>query len=290
MRFFLFFLLFSPPIAATSSPRLIILVDAPHLNYSSPSTLLQTLTKHPATGCKDSSFGHAWLILIHHTPKGQLLLECGHSGEHTPPTYFETFAQALENNNPNPFAIFYQDRSDGFCQQGNGGHRPTLAAQFTLSEQQLKNILSFLKEEKYNFHRYNVINHHCCSFVREVASQANIDLSSPSPLRLPNHSLLIETPDTLEQCLYHHITNGTANNVSHGYWRCRRSSPTWQRLITTITLFPKRYHRHLLFVRTNPPKPLGGTNPPEPPSAGGPIPPNPPSASGGPVPRTPVGR
>lgn len=151
---------------------LILLVDAPHLDYSSTLKLLKSIGKHPRNGCKDGTVGHAWIYLY----KDGWVIEGGHSGETgvLQPKYFEGVMDLVECGDPDPIKYLWAIQKDGFFQRGAGRHKPTLACGVHLDAGQYQNILKFI--QGYSFKDYSLRAKQCTSFVMEVAALAGLNL------------------------------------------------------------------------------------------------------------------
>lgn len=155
-----------------SSCFLIVLVDAPHLDYSNTFNLLKSIGKHPRTGCKNGSVGHAWIYLY----KDGKIIEGGHSGERgfLQPKYFDGIMDLVEAGDKNPIRYLWAIQRDGFFQQGSGSHQPSLACAIHLNALQYQEIISFL--HNYQFKNYCLQGQQCVSLVMQVAALAGLEL------------------------------------------------------------------------------------------------------------------
>lgn len=254
---------------------LVVLVEAPHFNYSCNRAFLKTIAKHPSNGSKNGDVGHAWIYLQGYL-EGQLVtLEGGHSGElgHSQAKYFEGIQNYLQYGyanptvkqkqapryEPNPCKYLWSTLYDGFFQEGAGGHRPTYAAAFPLTSDQFQCICD--KVQTYDFSKYSLTEHQCCSFVRDIASCIGVHLNIDETLHIeptlrlrgvcqrlwqdPSYSLLnFQSPDQLEASLKEAVSSGYATPALSWYFHYRRpSSKSWRE----AWLFPKRLQRALFF-------------------------------------------
>lgn len=151
----------------------------------------------PKKACDKGSgiFGHAWLALLVLKEEGNELIELGHTGETdlNQPTYLESFferslesqAGSKANAMINPISVFYEDRYDGKCQKGSGGHIPDEVWSLGLDQEQYDRLINWLSKSYYDFRRYNLGLHQCCHFVIEALEVINIKLKEPTPVILP---------------------------------------------------------------------------------------------------------
>ena len=143
--------------------QLTIYVDAPGIDYRSVQALTRSL--------RHSNWGHAWIRLD--GPDGTI--EGGHSGEITS-RYVDEIADLALHGDPNPIRLLFEERNDGFFQEGSGGHQPTFATHIELSEEQYNAIRAFISD--YDFSRYSLADRQCTTFVVEVARLAGVELDA----------------------------------------------------------------------------------------------------------------
>jgi hypothetical protein len=216
-----------------SSPYfLVILVNARHLDYSDVNAFFRTLAKHPSDGSTNRDFGHAWIYLQGIVDGNTVSYELGHSGEkgEGEPRYFDGVMNYIDCGScnptpgqlsqlePNPIKYLWHVRSDGFCQKGSGGHRPTYTVKIPLTEQQFCQIIYFVDPRHYDYTHYAITGPQCCSFVTQVAALAGLELSSSItiPIRQECHiggrrlrlwedpsysEITIFSPDALEKSM-----------------------------------------------------------------------------------------
>lgn len=213
----------------TLSPYfVVILVAAPHLDYSGAATLAKTIAKHPADGSKNGTVGHAWIYLEGDIHGKRFCFEGGHSGELG--LNEERYFEKIVNNqriDANPIRFLHDTLTDGFLQHGNGGHLPTFAAKIDLSEKQFHDICNFIRN--YSFVQYNLMEKQCTAFASQIASIAGLPLccgitiqTEPilkyrrEAIRLwsdPAYSsLTLLSPDCLEKSLIDAVRQGRAQN------------------------------------------------------------------------------
>ncbi len=259
---------FSAPLysCTTTSPYLIFLVHAPHLDCTNGQTLFKTMCKHPRDLSKEGDVGHAWIYLSGCLNGQPVVIEGGHSGEtgQLQPRYCEGIANYLEAGDPNPIRYLWSPLQDGFFQIGPGRHRPTLAAGMPLTQPQFEAIYTFI--QNYAFQEYSLANRQCVTFIIEIARLAGIELDCwinvpfPPSLQLNNTSfplwqspcysnLCLASPDMLEKALYRTIKEGRTVSMLHWYRRTHPQSLSQRlsRICSTLLNFPKRLQRRLMF-------------------------------------------
>jgi len=250
---------------------LVILVDAPHLDYTNTCSFFKTMAKHPSNFSKNGDVGHAWIYLV----GTNVELEGGHSGElgQRQARYFQgimnyidygyanpTQAQKMQPSyEPNPCKYLWAALDDGYFEAGAGGHIPTYAASVELTDQQLASILNWIFH--YDFSKYTLTNHQCCTFVSEVAGLAGLHLDSEVTLPIapqvlfegevirfwsdPNYSsICFQSPDRLEGCLKELVRCGLAAPALDWYRQKRKPR---RKLWRDLCLFPSRWKRALAF-------------------------------------------
>lgn len=257
---------------------LVILVDAPHLDYSCNRTLCRTIAKHPSNGSKSGDVGHAWICLQGCLDGKQIVIEGGHSGErgvlqakyfdgimnniqygHANPTDREISCPQYE---PNPIRYLWEIQKDGFFQKGNGGHRPTYAVKIFLTESQCRNILWHIDPRRYCYEEYSLTSHQCTTFVAEVAELAGLKLDCEMNLPIgqflrfnnetfmlwndPEYSVLaFASPDILECSLKEAVAEGKAEYALQ--WYQDNFPNKIDNVFETIIRFPGRLYRYMCF-------------------------------------------
>lgn len=258
---------------------LVILVNARHLDYTDNHSFFRTLTKHPSDGSKNCDVGHAWICLRGILDGQYVEIEGGHSGERglTQAKYFDGVMNYIEFGyaNPtseqmehprfeeNPIRYLWETQTDGFFQEGCGGHVPTFAAKIDLTEEQFQTILNYI--QLYPYQNYSLIGNQCSSFVSQVAALADwtvpcdIAISIDPHLRMggetiglwkdPYYSTLtISSPDRVEKSLIQSVSEGFAQNAARWYLQTHPATPySMHQLVEDIRLTPLRIKRLLLF-------------------------------------------
>ncbi len=239
---------------------IVFLVNAPHLDYQDNRSFLRTMAKHPDTYSKEGDVGHAW-IYLHGIREGQCVVhEGGHSGETGlfQPRYFEGLIQQVDSHCENPVSYLWETQHDGFYQNGNGGHRPTLAAKVNLTEDQYNKVLRFIA--CYPFSDYALTGNQCASFLAQigelidfpiachvtVALEPSIDIGNEH-LHLwsdPAYGdITVSTPDIIEKSLLTALHEGRAENVLSWYLKLRQH--TFKR--TNYRMVPFQLRRFFYF-------------------------------------------
>lgn len=228
---------------------LIILVEARHLDYTKASKFFCSVAKHPQDGSKNGDVGHAWIYLKGMHDGQTIVIEGGHSGEREayPARYFDgimnyndwgyanpSFKQILKPRyEPNPIKYLWMTRKDGFFQKGSGGHLPTFAAKFSLTQEQFKNILEFMTCH-YNYQNYSLVGNQCSTFVTQIAALAGINIPSQMTMKVASYVFFRErwirlwedprysymtfaTPDVIEKHLIEAVNNGKAEFALNWY-------------------------------------------------------------------------
>jgi len=221
---------------------LVLLVDAPHLDYTDNRSFFRTLAKHPDTGSRARHVGHAWIVL-RGIEDGQIVItEGGHSGETgtQQAKYFDGVLNNAESGDANPIKYLWSVQEDGFFQKGSGGHTPTFAAKITLTKQQYERILAFIHPDNYYYPRYSLTDSQCATFVTKAAALAGLYLDHQVVVNIdptlklrgknitlwqdPRYSeITISTPDVLEKSLIQAVQEGKAEYAL-----------AWYRTVTTL--------------------------------------------------------
>lgn len=222
---------------------LIILVSARRLDYFNSQSFLLTMAKHPSDGSLNGDVGHAWVYL---QGKGECL-EGGHSGELgiREPKYFDGIMDLAESGDPNPIRYLGKTLTDGFFQQGSGGHLPTYAVKVDLTKERYEAVREFI--ENYDYRHYSLARRQCVSFAAEAASLAGLDLEGQVAMRIDQfirvgkcrirlwkdsqYSMLaFDSPDMLEKSLMRTVREGRAEYALDWYLAnspCCRKYEDW---------------------------------------------------------------
>lgn len=237
---------------------LIVLVEARHLDYSSPRAFFKTLAKHPSDGSKNGDVGHAWIYLQGLVQGAPVCLEGGHSGElgYIQPRYVEGIFLQYEQGHDNPISYLWECQRDGFFQEGSGRHYPTFAAKVDLTQEQFQRILRFV--ETYDYAEYSITGNQCSSFAAQVAAFAGMNLDCEITMdvdqnvRIAGHQICLwndpvyagitfSSPDILERSLMNTVAEGIAEYALPWY---RKTHPQRRRQdLQDLRRFPARYIR-----------------------------------------------
>lgn len=209
---------------ASAENVLVFLVEAPHLDYSSPKKLLKTMAKHPSNWSKNGDVGHAWLYLEGEIDGQKIVCEGGHSGElgFYQPTYLQGLLENISLGAADPIRYLFCTQEDGFFQKGSGGHRPTFAAKTSLTDEEFYKILQYLKN--YPYAKYSLTGKQCCTLLNEIATLLGLSfhisrtIAIPSKIKAGNNwislwnreeysTLTFACPDLLEQELKAAVAN-----------------------------------------------------------------------------------
>ncbi len=245
----------APPFSE-SDYFVIFLVSARHLDYFNSQSFLMTLAKHPSDGSLNGDVGHAWVYL---QGKGEFL-EGGHSGElgTLEPKYFDGVMDLVESGDPNPIRYMRRTLSDGFFQQGCGGHRPTYAVKLDLTKETYDEMKDFIKH--YDYSRYSLSCRQCVSFIAEIALLGGLDLESEVAMQVdqfvslgkyrvrmwtnPKYcNLRFLSPDVLEKSLMQAVREGKCAYALDWYLENRRCFRRYENWVPT----PERVKRILQF-------------------------------------------
>ncbi len=219
----------------TDSHYLVILVDAKHLDYSTPGKYFETL-KFGLFKRHDPNIGHAWVILYGKDATGTFVFEGGHTGEFgcIAPKYFDHIVDlSMTNESKNPVAYLYTLLPDGQIQLGSGGHRPSFAAAFPLNLEGFLRIKRLIGRE-YDFSSWGILGPNCVQFARACLAATGIQINCEEEIPIPQvfsingeeirlwenpafSCILAQTPELLEKRLIELVQNGQALPASRWY-------------------------------------------------------------------------
>ena len=224
---------------------LVLLVDARHLDYSSPSNYFSTLGQGLFFS-QDPNTGHAWIVLSGTEDGKEWVFEGGHTGEfglYAPRYFDEVVRLSYEEHHPNPAHYLFTPLPDGSIQYGSGGHRPTFAAALPLTEEGYHRIRRLLLKDGYDFSQWGIRGPNCIRFVLSCLAAADIELDCQETLVMPQSflyrgeeirlwsdptfsTITVETPELLEKRLWQLTEEGRALVAMQWYKklceRCRK--------------------------------------------------------------------
>ncbi len=212
---------------------MVILVDAPGFDTSSPARMLRSLFGWRSMFRKGQGVGHAWLAFRH----DERAVEGGHTGEYglERAPYVTGVLAGIRAGVPDPVAYLWEGMEDGRFHTGSDGHRASYWCRFALDEEQARRVLGCI--ESYDYGQFSLRGHLCTDFVVRCAAAAGIELGHQAMLRIPPvierrgqelvmwtdpaySTLTIGLPDVLQESL----------RLAHGEGLCsRRRERTVQR-------------------------------------------------------------
>ncbi len=230
-----------PHFAGNSEYYLVVLVDARHLDYTSPTTYFSTLAQGLFLP-QDPNTGHTWIVLGGKEEGRPWVFEGGHTGEfglYAPRYFDEVVRRAWDENDPNPASYLFQALPDGCLQYGSGGHIPTFAAAFPLTEYGYRRVRRLLTEEGYDFSRWGLRGPNCIRFSVSCLAAIGIELNCQEQILLPQSftykgehvalwsdpiysCLYVDTPELLEKRLWQLVEKGKAMVATKWYSSFRR--------------------------------------------------------------------
>ena len=218
---------------AESPYTLTIYVRAPRLDYTSFLKLCHSTQVHPVDGNRNGDVGHAWVRLVGQRDGETLCVEGGHTGDfgHSCPKYAVGIRKLIEKGDPNPIRYIWTTKHDGIFQPGNGGHSPTFAAKFNLTQKQFEKALRVVNS--YDYQTYRLLDRQCASFAVAVAQAAEIELDHTLDIEIEPvirlygcsvplwsdpyyRRIKLTTPDILERSLIYKVADGQARAIPLG--------------------------------------------------------------------------
>ena len=217
----------APQFKGSSDYYLVVLVDARHLDYSSPSNYFCTISQGLFLP-QDPNTGHAWIVLAGREEGQGWGFEGGHTGEfglYAPRYFDEVVRLAWEEQHPNPASYLFDSLPDGALQYGSGGHSPTFAVAFPLTEHGYCRVRRLLSKDGYDFSRWGIRGPNCIRFVVACLSAVGIDVCCQEKFSLPRSfsyrgtdvalwsdskysCLYVDTPELLEKRLWELVQKG----------------------------------------------------------------------------------
>ncbi len=159
------------------------------------TSMARWILSQKATDKGSGVFGHAWLWIEPPSQCSQKAFEIGHTGETNPQqsTYLEMFFEISQQIKGEPMRVFFEDRQDGACQLGSGGHWPDEVWSFELEPGEYEHLMHWISTGYYDFHRYNLGLHQCCHFVLEALEALGIKLKETAAVKLPKEVVIWNT-------------------------------------------------------------------------------------------------
>jgi hypothetical protein len=214
---------------------LVVLVDAKHLDYSTPGKYFETLS-YGLFKRHDPNIGHAWIILCGQDAHGTFLFEGGHTGEFgcIAPKYFDHIVDlSIHKKSENPITYLYTLLPDGQVEIGSGGHHPTFAAAFSLNQEGFFRIKKLIAKE-YDFSSWGILGPNCVQFARVCLAATGIQINCEEEIPIPQvfsingekirlwenpafSCILAQTPELLEKRLLELVQNGQALPATRWY-------------------------------------------------------------------------
>jgi len=206
---------------------LYILSDAANWDFSSSSSLVFSIWRHP--------WAHSWIIL--ESPKDRL--EFGHTGDFGLATarYHEGVIQRGRAGDPNPIAYLWETMADGEFQNGRPNRPPSFVWRMPISQRHHQLIQEYVADRKYD--TFGLRNNNCTDMVAKTASLAGIFLTHRIRLTLPPETkflgqtlrvwtdpqyriLEFSTPEILEMELRQLARMGIGSDVTEWYLALKR--------------------------------------------------------------------
>jgi hypothetical protein len=215
---------------------LVVLVDARHLDYTSPSNYFCSLSQGLFLD-QDPNTGHAWIVLIGKEDGHPWVFEGGHTGEfglYAPRYFDEVVRLSWDEHHPNPAYYLFTTLPDGTIQYGSGGHTPTFAAAFPLTEVGYCRVRRLLAQDGYDFSQWGIRGPNCIRFVHSCLAAIGVEVDCqetfvmPPSFRYKGEEVTlwsdpvyskfdIETPELLEKRLWELTEEGRALVASRWY-------------------------------------------------------------------------
>ena len=247
-----------PHFNGESDYYLVVLVDARHLDYSTPTKYFCTLSRGLFLR-QDPNTGHTWIILAGKQDGKEWLFEGGHTGEfglYAPRYFDEVVRLACEEQDPNPASYLFSALPDGCLQYGSGGHDPTFAAAFPLTEEGYHRVRRLLAEGGYDFSRWGILGPNCIRFSLACLASIGIELSCKETFVLPHSfvyqgeevhlwtdpafsNLCVDTPELLEKRLWELVEDGKGASALKWYRSFQRKCKAGKISPVTLPAHPK---------------------------------------------------
>ncbi len=219
----------TPQFNGSNEYFLVVLVDARHLDYTTPENYFDTISQGLFFQ-QDPNTGHAWVVLAGKQDGKPWIFEGGHTGEfglYAPRYFDEVVHLAWDEHHPNPASYLFYVLPDGTLQYGSGGHKPTFAAAFSLTEKEYLRIRRLLTTDGYDFSRWGIRGPNCIRFAAACLASTGIEVNCQEKFELPRSfsykgqevllwsdpvysSFYVDTPELLEKRLWELVQHGKA--------------------------------------------------------------------------------
>jgi hypothetical protein len=237
---------------------LVVLVDACHLDYTTPKNYFLTLSQGLFLP-QDPNTGHTWVVLAGKENGKQWVFEGGHTGEfglYAPRYFDEVVHRALDEKDPNPASYLFHPLPDGALQYGSGGHTPTFGAAFSLTEKGYRRVYRLLTEDGYDFSKWGIRGPNCIHFSLACLASIGVELQCQEQIVLPSSfeykgekillwtdpaysSLKVNTPELLEKRLWELVDKGKAQVATKWYKWFKQRCETGEIVLAEISAHPR---------------------------------------------------
>lgn len=218
-----------PSFFPTSEYFLVVLVDAKHPDYSSPSNYCSSLVPGMLR-CKAPDPGHAWIVIVGTKDGKPWIFEGGHTVNCSAVTkhYIKhLLGWSDTKQTENPATALFVPTTVGSLEVGPGENRPSFAAAIPLTQEGFDRISRLFDENGYDFSHWGIQGPNCVQFALSCLSAAGIELSCYDTLSVPQSlslfgktlslwtnpsysKLTLKTPDLLEKRLLDLVKCGKA--------------------------------------------------------------------------------
>jgi hypothetical protein len=248
----------SKQFSGTSDYFLVVLVDARHLDYSSPRNYFSTLSQGLFLP-QDPNTGHTWIVLAGKEERKPWVFEGGHTGEfglYAPRYFDEVVRLSWDENHPNPASYLFDSLPDGCLQYGSGGHFPTFAAAFPLTENGYRRVRRLLTAGGYDFSRWGIRGPNCIHFSLACLASVGIELNCKETIRLPRSftykgaeielwsdptfsTFCVDTPELLEKRLWDQVERGNAVVATKWYSSFKHRCDVGEIALAELPAYPR---------------------------------------------------
>lgn len=237
---------------------LVVLVEAMHLDYSSPESYLGTMT-HGLFFSKEPDTGHAWIILGGKKNGKPWIFEGGHSVDDSldiSTCFNEIKSISSENKMSNPARLLSYSFPEGVFEYGPGGYTPSMSAAFPITEDQFKKLAEFIDKGGYDYSRWGIHENNCVHFSVQCLEKIGISIDCAEKLVIPEciyvhgekitlwddpaYSIISAyTPDLLEKRLWQLVKKGKAFIATKWYSNFKKSVASGKLTTDEVPGYPK---------------------------------------------------